>query len=117
MTTSTSCAGFRKKSEIPGLSLAEASERESKQPNNQQDDGRTVDLSWALVNRSQRAMPIERANALGNLRLAVSKSGVQLPCREGLRTLNNRIEGRNSHLSEFLSKLYVVRMADKVRDA
>ena len=39
------------------------------------DNGQTVGLSWALVNRSRCAMPIERANALGNSRLAVSKSG------------------------------------------
>jgi hypothetical protein len=60
-------------------------------------------------------VPIERANALGNLRLAVSKSGVQFSCREGLRTLDKGIEGRNSHSSEFLSKFYAVRAADKTR--
>jgi hypothetical protein len=83
--------------------------------NNQQDDGRTVGLSRALVDCSRRAMPIERANALGNLRLAVLKSGAQSSCREGLRTLDEGIEGRNLHSSEFLSKLYAVRAADKTR--
>jgi hypothetical protein len=83
--------------------------------NNQQDEGRTVGLSWALVDRLRRAMPIERANALSNSRLAVSKSGAQFSCREGLQTLGKGIEGRNLHSSEFLSKFYAVRIADKTR--
>ena len=83
--------------------------------NNQQDDGRTIGLSRALVNRSQRAVPIERANALGNSRLAVSKSGVQFSCREGLQTLDKGIEGRNLRSSKFLSKFYAVRTVDKTR--
>jgi hypothetical protein len=43
VTTSTSCAE-KKKSEIPGLPLVEASEREQAN-NNQQDDGQTGNLS------------------------------------------------------------------------
>jgi hypothetical protein len=83
--------------------------------NNQQDDGQTVGLSWALIDHSRRAMPIERASALGNSRLAVSKSGARFSCREGLQTLDEGIEGRNLHSSEFLSKFYAVRAADKTR--
>ncbi len=83
--------------------------------NNQQDDGRTVGLSRALANRSQRAMPIKRANTLSNSTLAVSKSGAQFFCREGLRTLEEGIEGKNSRSSKFLSKFYTIRAADKTR--
>ena len=90
---------------------------ETQASNNEQDDGRTLGLSWALVDRSQRAMPIKRANTLGNSRLAVSKLGAQLPCREGLRTLDKGIEGRNLRSSKFLSKFYAVCAADKIRDA
>jgi hypothetical protein len=83
--------------------------------NNQQDDGRTIGLSRALVDRSRRAMPIKRANALGNLRLAVSKSGALFSCREGLRTLDEGIEGRNLRSSKFLSKFYAICAGDKTR--
>ncbi len=83
--------------------------------NNQQNDGQTVGRSRALVDRSRRAMPIERANALGNLRLAVSKSGAQSSCPEGLRTLDKGIKGRNLYSSKFLSKFYAVCAADKTR--
>ncbi len=60
-------------------------------------------------------MPIERANALGNSRLAVSKSEVRYSCHEGLRTFDKGIEGRNLRSSEFLSKFYALRAADKTR--
>ncbi len=60
-------------------------------------------------------MPIERANALGNSRLAVLKSGARFSCREGLRTLDEGIEGRNSRSSKFLSKLYAVCAANKTK--
>ena len=43
------------------------------------------------------------------------KSGAQFSCREGLRTLDKGIEGRNSRSSEFLSKFYAVCAADKTR--
>jgi hypothetical protein len=60
-------------------------------------------------------MPIERANALGNLRLAVLKLGVQFSCREGLQTFDEGIQGRNLHSSEFLLKFYAVCTVDKTR--
>ncbi len=113
VTTSTSCAG-KKKSKILGYSQRKlASEMQAS--NNQQDDGRTVGLSRALVDHSRCVMPIERANALGNSRLAVLKSGAQFSCRQGLRTLDKGIEGRNLRSSDFLSKFYTVRAADKTR--
>jgi hypothetical protein len=60
-------------------------------------------------------MPIERANALGNLRLAALKSGARFSCCEGLQTLDKEIMGTNLRSSEFLSKFYAVFAADKIR--
>jgi hypothetical protein len=94
------------KSEISGsaASFVLACVRESKYPTISKMAAEPAALSRALLDRSRRAIPIERAAALGDARRTVSKSGAHCSCREGPRTLRDKSNSKNSRSTQVLGK-------------